>query len=435
MAETRKKVVVLGAGFGGLEFCKKLKREKDVEITLIDRQNHHLFQPLLYQVATAGLSAPEIAQPIRVILAGQKNLRVVMDEVTSIDLDGKAVNSTSSRFDFDYLVIALGATTSYFGKDEWAHHAPGLKSLDDATTIRRRLLLAFEEAAMTEDPTERQRLMTIVVVGGGPTGVEVAGACAELCKNVLNKSFPQLDTSKARVVLVEANEILDAFDTELVRYSEEKLEEMGVEIMKWTYVEGFEHGVVKTTNGDIPAANCIWGAGVQANPVAKSMGIELGPGGRIPVDENCALKDYPHVFAIGDITSCTDAAGNLVPGVAPAAMQMGKHAAKIIRNEIRHGTDCPREGFKYFDKGMMATIGRSAAIAEAGGIQMKGFIAWIAWLFVHLLLLVGLRNRIAVFLQWLYSYVVYRRGARIITGMDEVRRLEARGENPAHPVD
>ena len=409
-----KRIIVLGAGFGGLAACKKLSRS-GCEITLVDRQNHHLFQPLLYQVATAGLSAPEIAQPIRDILAKKKNLQVVMDEVTSIDLDKNLVVTSSREHTYDYLAIALGAVTGYFGNPHWEKFAPGLKTLEDATLIRHKILGAFEKAEISDDEEERKRLMTIVVVGGGPTGVEMAGACAELTRNVLRSNFRNIDTTETRILLVEAGaSILNTFDWNLSDYARDKLERMGVEVHLGKPVEDLGEEFVNIGGEKIACANVIWGAGVQANPVSQSLGTQLGPGGRIPVEPDLSIPGHKNAFAIGDIVSLTDAAGVLVPGVAPAAMQMGKHVAKQINRELRHGGS-ERQSFTYWDKGSMATIGRSAAVAEAGIFKMRGIVAWFAWLFIHLLLLVGLRNRLAVFINWIYSYVNYKRGARIIT--------------------
>ncbi len=418
----RPRVVVLGAGFGGLSTCKALRRA-DVEITLVDRQNHHLFQPLLYQVATAGLSAPEIAQPIRSLFVRQKNVAVLMDEVRRIDLENQQVITGEHELPFDYLVVALGAVTSYFGNDSWGEFAPGLKSLDDATEIRHRLLHAFERAENCDDVKEIERLMTVVVVGGGPTGVEVAGACAELARKVLARNFRRIDPSQTKIILVEAAPgLLGMFPTELSAYAEERLEKMGVEVLTNQPVKEVGEGYLRLPDREIRAENIIWGAGVKASPVSGSLGIELDGGGRIPVEKNLSVAGHPSVFAIGDIASCEDANGVTVPGVAPAAMQMGKHVAKIIRDEVKVGGECERADFTYWDKGSMATIGRSAAVAEVGFLRMKGFPAWLAWLFIHLVLLVGLRNRIAVFLQWIYSYVTYRRGARLIMGLPEERK-------------
>ena len=412
------RVVVLGAGFGGLATCKKL-RQSGCEVTLIDRQNHHLFQPLLYQVATAGLSAPEIAQPTRDILARHRNLKVVMEEVTAIELGSDLVRTATHEYPYDFLVISLGAVTGYFGNHQWEKFAPGLKTLEDATRIRHSLLRAFEDAEICEDPEERRRLMTIVIAGGGPTGVEMAGACAELARNVLRSNFRDIDTAETRIVLVEANPgLLNTFDWDLADYARKKLESFGVEVRLGERVEDLGEDYVTIGGETIRCANIIWGAGVEASPITRSLGTQLGPGGRIQVEPDLSLPGHPNVFAAGDIVSLTDAAGVLVPGVAPAAMQMGKHIARQINAEIRSG-ESARSVFTYWDKGSMATIGRSAAVAEAGGFKMRGLLAWLAWLFIHLLLLVGLRNRLAVILNWFYSYVHYKRGARIITRLDD----------------
>ncbi|MGI9241944.1 MAG: NAD(P)/FAD-dependent oxidoreductase [Verrucomicrobiales bacterium] len=413
-----KRVIVLGAGFGGLATCKKLEKS-GCEVTLIDRQNHHLFQPLLYQVATAGLSAPEIAQPVRDILAKQKNLKVCMEEVVGIDLAGKMVRTAERDHPYDYLVLALGAVTSYFGNDDWEKFAPGLKSLEDATRIRHRILRAFEKAEISDDPDEQQRLMTIVVVGGGPTGVEMAGACAELTRKVLRSNFRNIDTAQTRILLVEAAPgILNTFDWSLADYARQKLEALGVEVRLGEPIDEIGNDFVRIGDDRIACANIVWGAGVQASPITKSLGTALGPGGRIAVEPDLSIPQHPEAFAIGDMVSLTDAAGVQVPGVAPAAMQMGKHVARQINHELRF--DQPeRRSFTYWDKGSMATIGRSAAVAEAGGFKMRGIVAWLAWLFIHLLLLVGLRNRLAVVLNWIYSYVNYKRGARIITRLEK----------------
>ena len=422
----RPRVVVLGAGFGGLAFCKKL-RKAAVDITLIDRQNHHLFQPLLYQVATAGLSAPEIAQPIRGIFKKQQNLSVVMDEVRGIELSGKRVRTATQEIEYDYLIIALGAVTSYFGNNDWADHSIGLKSLHDATSIRHRLLTAFERAELSTNKEEIKKLMTIVVVGGGATGVEVAGACAELSHNVLRGGFRKIDTAKTRIVLVEAApDVLGMFPAELSDYARERLTKMGVEVQTGTSVKKISDRKVMLEGEEIEAESIIWAAGVEASPVSKSLGIPLGRGGRIEVKPDLTVSGHPEVFAIGDIVSLVDANNMKVPGLAPAAMQMGKFAADQIELDQKTGGAGTRhrDAFTYWDKGNMATIGRSAAVAEVGEFTFKGLLAWFAWLFIHLILLVGLRNRIAVFIQWVYSYVTYRRGARIITGMPVPKEIE-----------
>jgi NADH dehydrogenase len=423
MQTTQKKphIVVLGAGFGGLEFCQQLRKRDDVIITLIDRQNHHLFQPLLYQVATAGLSAPEIAKPIRSILSNQKNLHVLLDEVTRIDLEKQSVSlRETGRITYDYLVIAVGARTNYFGNDHWGSYALGLKSLDDATRIRHNLLLAFEEAEREQDPQRRAQLMRSVVVGGGPTGVEMAGAIAELTKRVLARDFKNIQPERAEIVLLEvAPRILGPFSEKLSDSAQRQLESLGVEVRLNQKIKDIRRGVIELEDESLHAENIIWGAGVRANPVCEELPVEQDRAGRLKVAPDLSLPGYANAFALGDIVHLTDAKGQPVPGVSPAAMQMGKHAARAIARQIDGKADA-NEPFTYFDKGNMATIGRSKAVAQVGKLEFGGFTAWLAWLFVHLVFLIGFRNKIAVLIQWFYSYVNYRRGSRIITGLDRV---------------
>lgn len=410
----KQRVVVLGGGFGGLEFCKTFQHEA-AEIILLDRQNHHLFQPLLYQVATAGLSQPEIAQPIRSIFTKRKDITVLMDEAESIDLAAREIHCKQQTIKYDHLVIALGVVTSYFGHPEWEKHAPGLKSLSDAIRIRRQVLRAFELAEMEFDLAKRRKLMTIVVVGGGPTGVELAGAFAELARHVLRRDFRRIDPADAHIILIEAAErVLGMFDSPLPEKARKQLEALGVEVRTSSPVEDLGDGFVKAGGERIEAENIIWGAGVEAHPIARTLGIDLVRGGRIPVLPDLTVPGHPEVFAIGDIVSLTDSNGVLVPGVSPGAIQMGAHVAKLLRAQL-HGTELVQRDFKYWDKGTMATIGRSAAIAQVAGLHFSGFIAWLLWLFVHLIFLVGFRNKLAVLLQWFYSYIRYKRGARIIT--------------------
>lgn len=414
------RIVILGGGFAGIE-CAKEFRNKDVEVILVDRQNHHLFQPLLYQVASAGLAAPEIAHPIRSIFRDQDNVTVLMDEVTGVDLSGKTVFLGGERLSYDYLVLGLGVKTGYFGNGDWERHARGLKSLDDATAIRRDILLAFEHAEASDDEAEREKLMSIVVVGGGPTGVELAGAFAELARHVLQKDFRHIDTDKARIFLVEAApRLLTMYDEDLSEYTRESLEKMGVTVLLDSPVKSLEEHRVELEGKTIEAANIVWAAGVEAPAITRNLGIETDKGGRIVVDTDLSVPGHPEVFVAGDLAHCIDQAGKRVPGLCPSAMQMGKHAAKVILDELAGmpGKDYPvRRQFRYFDKGSMATIGRSRAVAESMGMKFDGFIAWLMWLFIHLLFLVGFRNRIAVLIQWFYAYVRYRRGARIITGL------------------
>lgn len=412
------RVIVLGAGFGGLEFCKNFQHD-DAEIILVDRQNHHLFQPLLYQVATAGLSQPEIAQPIRSILSNRKDITVLMDQAVNIDLSSRKVVFKKQTLEYDHLIIGLGAVTSYFGHPEWAAHAPGLKSLSDAIRIRSSVLKAFEQAEMESDPEKRRKLMTIVVVGGGPTGVEVAGALAELSRHVLKRDFRRIDPAITKIILIESSDkILGMFDAPLPAKARKQLEALGVEVRTSCSVEAIEAGCL-TANGErIEAENIIWGAGVMAHPITQTLGIELARGGRIPVKPDLTLHDHPEVSAIGDIISLTDPNGVLVPGVSPGAIQMGSFVAKRLKAKL-DGKPAPLHAFIYRDKGSMATIGRKAAIAQVAGMHFSGFFAWLLWLFVHLIFLVGFRNKIAVLSQWFYSYVRYKRGARIITDPEQ----------------
>ncbi len=412
-------IVVVGAGFAGLNFAKTFPSDL-ARITVVDRQNHHLFQPLLYQVATAGLSAVDIAQPVRAILNDKPGLTVLMAEVTGFDLAAKKVKLHDRELDYDYLVVAVGGVTSYFGHDEWAQFAPGLKSLDDALRIRRKILLAFEQAETERDEERRRELMTIVVVGGGPTGVELAGAFAELAKTVLNRDFDNIDPSRARIILIEGSpRVLASFPEDLSASAQKQLEKLGVDVRTNLRVTAIREGEIDVGTETIRAANIIWGAGVAANPLTKLLGGETDRAGRIKIAADLSLPGYPEVFALGDMTSLTDAKGRVVPGLSPAALQMGAHAAKVVARDIEFGKKSPvdRESYSYLDKGSMATIGRSKAVAMIGKLHFSGYPAWIAWLGVHLIFLVGFRNRISVLMQWAYSYFTYKRGARIITGM------------------
>jgi len=412
------RIVVLGAGFGGLTFCQKFRHPR-AAVTLVDRQNHHLFQPLLYQVATAGLSAPEIAQPIRSILREAPRLNVLMETVREIRLRERRVVLASQAIPYDFLVLALGGVTSYFGHPEWEPFAPGLKSLDDAMRIRRNILSAFEQAETCLRPEEIERLLTIVVVGGGPTGVELAGAFAELARHVLARDFDRIDPRKARVVLIEASpRVLSHLPAELSLSAQEQLEQLGVEVRTSTRVLDLQAGRVETSGGTIHAANIIWAAGVGGNPLARTLGVDLDRAGRIKVLPDLSIPGFPEAFAIGDMAFLVDRHGVSVPGVSPAAMQEAAHVAGIIADEL-NAEPCPphaRPAYGYLDKGTMATIGRSSAVAKLGPLELSGFSAWLAWLGVHLLFLIGFRNKIAVLFQWAYSYFSYKRGARIITG-------------------
>ena len=408
------RVVVLGGGFGGLTFCQHFAAA-GAAITVVDRHNHHLFQPLLYQVATAGLSAPEIAQPIRSILSRLKHVTVLMDEVRGVDLDARTVALTSSTLPYDYLVLALGGVTSYFGHPEWEALAPGLKSLQDALRIRTRVLSAFERAESEADPSERKRLMTIVVVGGGPTGVELAGALAELAHTVLCSDFRRIDPRQARVVLAESGpRLLERFSEPSSATARRRLERLGVEVHTSSPVLSLGADCAELPGETIVAANVIWTAGVAAVPLTRQLGVELDRAGRIKVQPDLSVPGHPEVFAIGDLALVLDESGHPVPGVSPAAMQMARHVARLIKSDLDNRAAAPRPAFRYWDKGSMATIGRSAAVAEIKRLRLSGWVAWLAWLVIHLIFLIGFRNKLAVLLQWAYAYCSYKRGARII---------------------
>lgn len=412
-------IVVIGAGFGGLTFVRNFP-EGLARITIIDRQNHHLFQPLLYQVATAGLSAVDIAQPIRALFGDRPNLRVLMSEVTAVDLAGRSVRHERGELQYDYLVIAAGATTSYFGNDAWAQHAPGLKSLDDAIRIRRRILLALERAETETDDAKRAEAMTIVVVGGGPTGVELAGAFAELTRCVVQKDFDRIDPTKVRVILIQGGpRLLPSFHESLSESARRQLERRGVEVRTGQRVEAVRPGEVVVGGETLRSENIIWAAGVAAVPLARTLAVATDKAGRIEVLPDLSVPGHPEAFAIGDIVTLKDVNGVEVPGVAQGALQMAAHVADVLECELRgtHYAPVGRKPFAYRDKGSMATIGRSAAVAEIGKFKLSGFVAWLAWLAVHLMFLVGFRSKFSVLMQWMYSYITFKRGARIITGV------------------
>lgn len=414
-APERKRVVIIGAGFGGLAATKALA-DAPVDVTTIDRNNHHLFQPLLYQVATAGLNPSDIAQPIRRILAKQANCRPVLGDVTDIHTDKNQVETSVGTFDYDYLILATGATHAYFGNDQWAEHAPGLKTIDDALEIRRRILLAFEQAELTDDPEERDRLMTFVVVGAGPTGVEMAGAIREIATRTLKKDFKKIDTTtQSQVLLVEAGPaVLPPFPEKLQRSATEQLAELGVDIRTDARVTDIDERGVTTTMGFIPAGTVIWAAGVAASPLGDCLGGQCDRSGRAHVNTDLSLEGYPNVFAIGDVAQVTDGEDKLVPGVAPAAEQGGIHAAACIAAD-HQGAERPV--FIYNDKGSMATIGRSKAVANLSErIQFGGRAAWALWGLVHVASLIGFRSRIRTMGSWTWQYLTDQRSARLITG-------------------
>jgi NADH dehydrogenase len=413
---SRPHVVIVGAGFGGLSAAREL-RKTPVNVTVIDRTNHHLFQPLLYQVAMAGLSPASIAWPIRSVLSRQRNATTLLMEVEGIDLERKRLvvdDGERRELRYDYLVLAAGARTTYFGHDEWAEYAVGLKDLDDAVEIRRRVLLAFEAAERSKDPEERRRLLTFAVIGGGPTGVELAGALTELSRFVLATDFKSINAKVTRVVLVEAaDRVLGTFDPSLSASALRQLQELNVEVRLNTKVTGIDERGVHLGDELLEAGTILWGAGVGASPLAETLGVELDRAKRVVIEKDCSIPGYRDAFVIGDMALFRDEAGKPLPGVSPVAMQQGRFVAHMIARDLEGKK---REEFHYYDKGSMATIGRSRAIAEIGWLKLSGFLAWFAWLAVHIFFLIGFKNRVAVLLGWMYSYVVYARGARLITG-------------------
>jgi len=417
----RPHVVIVGGGFGGLTCARALARA-NVDITLIDRQNHHLFQPLLYQVAMAGLAPTEIAAPIRSVLRKQRNARVLLAEVTHVDLEAKQVfidpGPAEEPLAYDYLVLAPGARTHYFGHDEWAPYAPGLKSIDDAVEIRRRVLLAFEAAEREPDPEKRAQLLSFVVIGGGPTGVELAGAVAELSRFALGRDFRLAHPSEARVLLIEGGpRLLPAFAPELSEKTVLQLAELGVHVRTGTFVDGIGPQGVRLRTGELLRADTVvWAAGVACSPLIAALGVQVDRQGRAQVQQDCSLPGHPETFVIGDAACFVDEQGNPLPGVSPTAMQMGRFVAQLIQSEAGNPKPGPRPRFRYVDKGSMATIGRSRAIAQVKQLRLSGLLAWLAWLAVHIWYLIGFRNRFLVMFDWAWSYITYRRGARLITG-------------------
>jgi NADH:ubiquinone reductase (H+-translocating) len=406
------RIVIVGAGFGGLKAAKAL-RHANARVVVIDRQNHHLFQPLLYWVATAGLSPADISSPIRSILRKQKNTEVLMAEVTGVDLLQQRVLMGEHTVPYDYLVLATGAHDNYFGHPEWEQYAPGLKSIVDATSIRRKILLAFEAAEIETDAQKIKSLLTFVLVGAGPTGVEMSGAIAELAHKALSSDFRHIDTKSSRIILVEAApRILATFPESLARKSKRKLERMGVEVREGVAVEQVDAPGVVVGGERIDAHTVIWSAGVAASPAGKWLGAEVDRAGRVKVERDLSLTDHPNVFVIGDTASVTQS-GKPLPGVAPVAMQAGTYVASVIAQRIA-GKEQQRP-FRYFNKGNLATVGRSYALVNLGKLNMTGFLAWLTWLVVHIFYLIGFRNRVVALFQWAWTYLTYARGARLIT--------------------
>lgn len=412
------RVVIVGAGFGGLNAAQALGRTK-ARITVIDRKNFHTFQPLLYQVATAGLSPGEIAAPIRSILSSHKNVDVLMAEVSGFDLDRRKVETPDGDFPYNYLIVAAGAGHSYFGHEDWEPFAPGLKTIEDALEIRRRVLLAFELAERQVAAGAASAPLNFVVVGGGPTGVELAGTLAEISRHALAHEYRAIDPKMAHILLLEGGpRVLPAYAEDLSRSAQEQLQHLGVEVRTSSAVTQIEPGAIYVGETRLAATVILWAAGVAASPLGKKLGVPVDRAGRVLVQKDLSLPGHPEVFVIGDLAALKDENGKLLPGVAPVALQEGNYVAKLISREIKSGQGDvePRPPFRYWDKGSLATIGRAAAVAEFGKIHISGFIAWLAWLFVHILFLIGFRNRLLVFIQWAWSYATYERGARLITG-------------------
>ena len=412
------RVVIVGGGFGGLYAARAL-RNVPVQVTLLDRRNHHLFQPLLYQVATAALSPGDIASPIRWILRHQKNVEVLLADARRIDSGRRTIVLADGEMPYDFLILATGATHAYFGHDEWRQTAPGLKTLEDALEIRRRVLLAYERAERESDPVRREAMLTFVVIGGGPTGVELAGALAEISRQSLARDFRHFDPGSARIILVEAGPaILTAFPESLREAASEHLAKLGVEVRTGTVVIGVADGRVEAGGSTIKAATVLWAAGVAASPVGASLGVPTDRAGRVIVQPDLTIAEHPEIFVIGDLASFTGPDGKPLPGVAQVAIQMGKHAARNISRAIDRQ---PYHPFVYRNLGNMATIGRASAIADFGWLRLKGWIGWLAWLFVHIMNLIGFRNRVVVLVQWAWAYFSYQRAIRLITGHEPER--------------
>ena len=426
------RVVIVGAGFGGLVAARKLARYP-VRVTMIDRKNHHTFQPLLYQVATAGLSPGEIAAPIRWILRGRRNVQVLLGEAKDFDLSRRVVKLPDAEIPYDYLIVAAGASHAYFGHDEWAPLAPGLKTIEDALEIRRRVLLAFELAEREAARGEEQVQLNFVVVGGGPTGVELAGTLAEIARRVLANEFRSIDPKRTRILLLEGGpRILPTYPEDLSRSAEEQLRRLGVEVQTSAMVTGIEPAAVLMGKTRLPAAVILWAAGVAASPLGKKLGAPVDRAGRVLVNPDLSIPGHPEVFVIGDLAALKDENGNMLPGVAPVAMQQGAATAHNIGRQLQGQ---PQQKFHYVDKGSLATIGRAAAVAQFGKIHISGFIAWLAWLFIHIFFLIGFRNRLIVLIQWAWSYVTYERGARLITGDTQLPSWAELRSEQAHSVE
>lgn len=410
------RVVIIGGGFGGLSAAVSLKGAP-VEILLIDRRNHHVFQPLLYQVATAGLSPGDIAAPIRWILRHQANVRVWMGEITSIDTDRRVVLLDDGEAPYDYLIVAAGATHAYFGHDEWRHFAPGLKTLEDALDMRRRVLVAFEKAERETDPAVQRRMLTFVVVGGGPTGVELAGALSEISRHALANDFRDIDPESARVILIEGGpRLLAAYQEDMSAFAKRALERLGVNVWTGSIVTNVTEGQVHVGGETIEAGTILWAAGVSASPLGASLGAPTDRAGRVFVNDDLTVPGHPEVSVIGDLAALKQADGTWLPGVAQVAIQQGRHAGRNLRRVLQ---DQPTQPFVYRNLGNLATIGRNSAVAELPRWRFKGYGAWLFWLFVHIANLIGFRNRLSVMTQWAFSYLTFQRAVRLITFDDD----------------
>jgi len=405
-------VVIIGGGFGGLTAAKHLKKS-NLTITLIDRTNHHLFQPLLYQVATAALSPGDIAVPIRSVLKGRNNIEIIMLEALSINKKESFVQLNDRKIPFDFLIAAPGSSHSYFGKNEWEKYAPGLKTLSDALSIREQILVSFEKAERIEDPKEREKYLTFVVVGGGPTGVEMAGAIAEISKQNMLKDFRNINPKTAKIILIEGlSRVLTSFSERLSSAAKKDLKKLGVKVLTNTMVTNISGNGVSLKNEFIETKNIIWAAGNKASELMKSLDAEMDKAGRIMVQKDLTVKDYPNIFVIGDAAHVENDKGELLPGIAPVAIQQAKYVSKIINKKIEHSQ---RKPFFYFDKGIMATIGKAKAVAKIRKLEFTGFFAWLLWLFIHIFFLITFRNRFRVMAEWIWYYFTSRRGVRLIT--------------------
>src|SRR6266481_2707160 len=431
------RVVIVGAGFGGLTAARRIAR-LPVQVTVVDRKNHHTFQPLLYQVATAGLSPGEIAAPIRWILRSHSNVQVLLEEVLDFTLEQKKVITKEQVLDYDFLIIASGATHAYFGHQEWEPLAPGLKTIEDALEIRRRVLLAFELAERQNKAAggENAPPLQFAVIGGGPTGVELAGTLAEIAHHALTHEFRNIDPRQTRILLIEGGpRVLAAYSEELSRKAEDQLRRLGVEVRTSHMVTRIEPGAVWVGDERIPAPVILWAAGVAASPLGQKLGVPVDRAGRVLVQPDLSIPGHSEVFVVGDLAALQDENGKMLPGVAPVAIQQGDWVAETIASDLENQ---PRRNFRYHDKGSLATIGRAAAVAQFGKFELSGYFAWLAWLFIHILFLIGFRNRLIVMIQWAWSYLTYERGARLITGSDELpgwtkEDSGATGASPVHP--